>query len=280
MVETVLTGDTPAATGEAPAKKRRTRRTAGEDQGEVTRSAGRRSRARPADTSGTDAGSTTDPATAPVRSRRRRAPAPLSEGSASVLQPNAGEGDDPPPPIADTTSPHPDAAPAVPAPVASTDSADVRPVIPEERVHLPEPLEEVAPSDAGAAEIGPGGSEEDAAFSGAEDTESQVQVGPVPATPRFRVGQVRPARPTFKQTVLRAAEERFRGDPVREPLTERQVDDLLVLLHQRGQNRSLVDATYDYLRRGMSWGHAKRQIEKLRGTLETRTRLSDTRMAA
>jgi len=99
---------------------------------------------------------------------------------------------------------------------------------------------------------------------------------PAPPDAPHRVGRTRPARPTFKQTVLRAAEERFQGDRVREPVTSEQVDELLVLLHEPEQSRSLVDATYDFLRRGMSKRHAGVQIEKLRGTFVPR----DARSAA
>lgn len=87
-----------------------------------------------------------------------------------------------------------------------------------------------------------------------------------PADVRHPVSRSRPARPTFKQTVLRAAEERFRGDRVREPVTAEQVDEMLVLLHEPGQSRSLKGATYDFLRRGMSKRHAEVQLKKLRGT--------------
>ena len=90
-----------------------------------------------------------------------------------------------------------------------------------------------------------------------------------PATEvRHPVSTSRPARPTFKQSVLRAAEERFVGDRVREPVTAQQVDEMLVLLHRPGQIRSLKDATYDFLRRGMSKRHAEVQLEKLRAAVD------------
>ena len=85
---------------------------------------------------------------------------------------------------------------------------------------------------------------------------------------RHPVSMSRPARPTFKQSVLRAAEERFLGDRVREPATAQQVDEMLVLLHKPGQIRSLKDATYDFLRRGMSKRHAEVQLGKLRAAVD------------
>lgn len=105
-------------------------------------------------------------------------------------------------------------------------------------------------------------------------TRQQTAVHPLDV--RHPVSLTRPARPTFKQRVLDAAEERFRAGRIREPITARQVDELLVLLHQDGHSKSLVDTTYDYMRGGMSKRHAEVQIEKLRGTFVPR----DARVAA
>jgi hypothetical protein len=75
-----------------------------------------------------------------------------------------------------------------------------------------------------------------------------------------------PLQLPFKQRVLAAARLRFADDPDREPITEKQLTYLLDLLHEDGQNQSLVSSTYDYLERGMSSVHASAQIDKLKGT--------------
>jgi hypothetical protein len=75
-----------------------------------------------------------------------------------------------------------------------------------------------------------------------------------------------PLQLPFKARVLAAARLRFADDPNREPITEGQLTYLLDLLHEEGQNQSLVSSTYGYLERGMSKVHASAQIDKLKGT--------------
>jgi hypothetical protein len=171
-----------------------------------------------------------------------------------------------------------DLTPPAPGPDASEPSA-VDPVAPSSGVEAePSPGVQVAAGE-GQAPADPGSPAE--AFQDAPGLPAAAaHTGPEHASPdrrtdfppteeevvRHPVSRSHPARPTFKQSVLRAAVERFRGDRVREPVTADQVDELLVLLHKPGQSRSLKDATYDFLRRGMSKRHAQVQIEKLRGT--------------
>lgn len=70
----------------------------------------------------------------------------------------------------------------------------------------------------------------------------------------------------FKERALRTARIKFADDPVRSPLTSRQLDVLLDLLHEPGKDRTLVSSTWTYLERGMSYAHAVVTADKLRGT--------------
>lgn len=91
-----------------------------------------------------------------------------------------------------------------------------------------------------------------------------------PAPPTRAPRKEKPAG-KFSDRVLAAAQARFANDAERAPLSREQLDDLLVLLHEPGQDRSLVASTYGYLERGMSMRHARTQIQKLRaGAAERR----------
>jgi hypothetical protein len=93
----------------------------------------------------------------------------------------------------------------------------------------------------------------------------ESQAAPPSRAPR----QEKPAG-KFSDRVLAAAQTRFASDPGRAPLSREQLDDLLVLLHEPGQDRSLVASTYGYLERGMSMRHARTQIQKLRASAAER----------
>ncbi len=74
-------------------------------------------------------------------------------------------------------------------------------------------------------------------------------------------------QPITRAFAIEAARKRFAGDPLREPLTEAQFDQLMTAVHDPGQSRSNRSTTFDYLRRGMSSEHARIHLEQLRREL-------------
>lgn len=128
------------------------------------------------------------------------------------------------------------------------------------------PIDPPTPPAAGEPEATAGDPPDEAGVAAAVDRViRESQAAPPTRAPR----QEKPAG-KFSDRVLAAAQTRFASDPERAPLSREQLDDLLVLLHEPGQDRSLVASTYGYLERGMSMRHARTQIQKLRAAAAER----------
>ena len=258
MTETETTGATTA-----PKRRRAARKAADSAESSTPKRGGRTRRAAAEEPS-----PTADTPQAPARSRRTRSRHAAAE-SADTMGPTPG-----------LTAPEPSAPPAgsgvdaelaAGEPVAAAAPAESPVPAPEDVLPAGEGQPPVADPVASAGS--PAAAPHDvtgplASGAVAPEHDQRVDSPLAEEVVRHPMSRSRPARPTFKQTVLRAAEERFRGDRVREPVTAEQVDEMLVLLHEPGQSRSNKDATYDFLRRGMSKRHAEVQIAKLRGTYD------------
>lgn len=258
---------------EKPARKprARSRGTKSRGEGEVQPPARRaRSRKRVAP-EGTDSpGHEVQPPARRARSRRRVA----SEGTDSTgheVEPQTAEGN---PAIAGAAAkPGVDAA----TPDGSRESGDqpeagISPNGPPSTADPSTAVAQPARDQATSGSLDPARSSHEAPDEGASGTAGPNGPSVIPfdrraadAAPGADGGTKAGGGTGFKQRSLAAARMRFANDRTRSALDERQIDRLLNLLHEPGQDRSLVSSTYGYLARGMSHAHAEVQIKKLRG---------------
>lgn len=259
----MVTSDLPASdAGEAPATKRRTRKAADLPASDTGDASAKKRRTR-------KAGEESEP-------RRSRKPSPPSceSGGVDADSTTSGGGEA----VDDTVSP-PASAPA--AGDGHDSAGDAAPEGPREPALAAQEMASGVPQP---VELG-GAMEPSAASESLRETESPARphAEERPAESRSRPSRWRPARPTFTQVVLAAAEERFRDDPLLR-VTSDQVATLLVLLHRRGQDPSIVAATYDVLRGGMSSADAETRIRLLRdagsGASDARSAPGAARIAA